>query len=219
MGHTGLPLALKHIEPSQSIHCVINDLTTWPVTHISRARKETQAVLRFLFLFSTFFWSPFLLTKTVSLDYFPATSWKWELMAVSLECVSYPATWNASIQTAVPYGAMVAQLWPSINGSFIGQSYALLTMASMPSQALVWCLCWSQQSLCRYFLFRCCSVCTAFMKSSSMTSMTSINELLIKCHPATTLKAIMIGAMVYHCVRICTASDFRRSCAFWPHFQ
>ena len=191
---------------------------TWRLgqSHIfpGQGRKLKQC-FRFSFLFSTFFWSPFLL-KTVSLVYFPATSWKWELMAVSLECVSYPATWNASIQTAVPYGAMVAQLWPSINGSFIGQLYALLTMASMPSQALVWCLCWSQQSLCRYFLFRCCTVCTAFMKSSSMTS---INELLIKCHPATTLKAIMIGAMVYHCVRICTASDFRRSCAFWPHFQ
>jgi hypothetical protein len=60
MGHTGLPLALKHIEPSQSIHCVINDLTTWPVTHISRARKETQAVLQiFIFVFYVFLVSIF----------------------------------------------------------------------------------------------------------------------------------------------------------------
>ena len=60
MGHTGLPVALKHIEPSQSIHCVINDLTTWPVTHISRARKETQAVLQiFIFVLYVFLVSIF----------------------------------------------------------------------------------------------------------------------------------------------------------------
>ena len=131
------------------------------VTHKkSRAfRRKLKQCFKFVIWVFFFFVSfPFFFTKTVSLVYFPATSWKWELMA---DHAGSASPWNIRHEML-----RLKQLRDMGHGVCVA-----------PNRAFE-----------RYSLYRCCSVCTG----NHHESMTSINKFLIKCHPVTHAKIIVV---------------------------
>lgn len=147
-----------------------------PVTHISRARRETQAVLQiFIFVFYVF------------------------LVSIFVHKERFAGLFSSNILNMGAHGNQpgvrllardIISCFDSNSCSEVGPWWPSFALQVLPN-------------------FRCCSVCTAFMKSYEII-MNQWHQLMSSWSNVIQLPPSRPSLF---------PSDFRRSCAFWPHFQ